>query len=299
MKLRFVLLSLLMLWATGCVRVAENNVDQPKAQIPVVEPSASSSPAQESTPWLLLGDKTIEIRAIFEAFSGTDLEQVRGTPFDEMLTKFAVAEEVRTYHASEFQCFMPERGQAVGKPWALDGEQAAKIASQLHPSATHEMLRDGGGAYAVITGRSQDYLEIAFRLHAKFELSDTLLLFPAQFSGRILVNQSENSVEYVSLHVPGDRPRNFNYEATDKTGLVGMIYSSTMKLEGGTLAGVANLNWDESVKEAEAKKMLAQEFFASEKINWLRFEAAMEESRRSKKPIFAVVILGALSDQSC
>jgi hypothetical protein len=72
-----------------------------------------------------------------------------------------------------------------------------------------------------------------------------------------------------------------------------------MELVGGNFQAVEAIRWTEQIETAQALDRLGALFYKFKDIHWVPFEQALAAAKVQKKPIFAVVLWGALDDQSC
>ena len=59
------------------------------------------------------------------------------------------------------------------------------------------------------------------------------------------------------------------------------------------------LDWSSAIDMDEARLKLKQAFYASENIDWVPWQRAQAVAVARQKPILAIVLWGALDDQSC
>ncbi len=131
------------------------------------------------------------------------------------------ARERQTYTERDFSAFLPETLTTVGQIWSLDLDKVAALLRQLHPSPSMHLNGEGrrvgpDGAFAVLRAMSPSYLDIAFRVHAEFDISADLpkelrmqgWYAPAFFAGQMVVNREKGTVEYFDLALPTDRSLN-------------------------------------------------------------------------------------------
>lgn len=244
-----------------------------------------------------LSDGTVEGEAFLEPLEGEGLAPLSETTYADVFHNLAVSEESRTYSFSDFQDLLPDRGTKVGELYSVEPTKFDKFLNQFHPRVMTTLDRDGVGAYGILIGQSGDRLEYALRVHAQFMIADDIILSPAQFDIRLVIDRKNDAVEYFSFALPTTHQKNVNFEAQLEDFLVGMVFTPRMELMGGTSPG--EIGWTESVDPANARKRLAEEFFSFERIAWVPVDQAMEIAKREKKPIFAIVIEGVLNDQSC
>ncbi len=232
----------------------------------------------------------------------------------ELYRYVSAAIPTKSYSERDFSGFLPpENVTTVGQLWALDPERAAVFLKQFHPAVSTHVASEGrrpgpDGAFAMLRGVSPSHLDIVFRVHAEFDLlpkpteipAFNAWYSPACFLGRLVVNRDEGTVEYVQFGVPTDKMTNVHVSWRG----IGIRAHNTqrvnrMELIGGSLEGLDGVRWTDQIEMAQAHDKLTALFYKFKEINFLPFDQALAAARAEKKPIFAVVLLGALDDQSC
>ncbi len=208
------------------------------------------------------------------------------------------AQKTRVYSKYDFVGFLPSAEPKVGDLWSIQEGLTQRLLSQFNPRVATLMNLDGSGSYAVLRARSERYYDVVFRLHAQFELIDEVFFNPSQFAGRIVIDRHTAEVAYFEAFVPQDHYRNLDFEVFEDSedAIVGLALIPRMELKGGQMPEV---EWEQEVSEEAARRQLAQEFFPFEALDWLPLKEAISRSQVEEKPILAVVIEGALNDQSC
>jgi hypothetical protein len=181
----------------------------------------------------------------------------------------------------------------------------------MHPRAKGRRAGPDG-AFGVLRAVSADYLDIVFRLHAEFNLTPrefqhhalpiTMWCTPAYFTGEMVVNRKTGAIDYFHLDLPQDRSLNMHFTVFAdflKGEQHDIVRVEHMELTGGDHKAAAEARWDVSIDLAQANAKLAHEFYKFNDIAWVKTDKALAVARESKKPIFAMVLWGALDDQSC
>jgi hypothetical protein len=216
----------------------------------------------------------------------------------------------------ELSVFMPEKVESPGQMWALDLEKVAEILKQFHPHVSMHLAAKGrragpDGAFATLRAESDDYLDIAFRIHAEFNLTPkdfrrhllqkTLWCTPACFAGRMVVNRKAGTVDYFYLDLPQDK--SLNMHLTMFVPPYGehhdIVRVEHMRLEGGNSRLLEETRWNRQVDLAAAKARLTHQFYKFNDIDWVPADKALAAAHERHKPIFAMVMWGSLDDQSC
>jgi hypothetical protein len=235
----------------------------------------------------------------------------------DLFLKLKTAIPTKIYSERDFSRFLPagEFGPA-GQMWALDQDKVADFLKQFHPAPSMRLVAKGrragpDGAFAVLRAISASHLDIVFRIHAEFDVMPSAMkcrqpvpeawYSPAAFLGRLVLNRDAGTVEYFWLGLPTDMP---NVHVTFATGHDDgeghdWMRVERMELQGGNLRSVEGMCWTDQIETAKAHDRLAKIFFKFMEISWVAFDEVQAAARAQKKPIFAVVPLGALGDQTC
>ena len=218
----------------------------------------------------------------------------------------------KEYEADAFKVFLPSRPMSVSDLWELDSEGVVQFLRQFHPGATTKLHHGTEGAYACLRALSSKYAEITFRIHADFALSsiaygnwrrDNSLkedegkarFIPSQFAGRLVVNLKEKTVRAFSLALP---PRNSNVDINAYGG-ADMVFVPRMELVGANADDQCEIVWDTAITEDEARRALELKFYKFAEIEWRPVEEAVKLAVETGRPIHAILVWGALDDESC
>ena len=209
---------------------------------------------------------------------------------------------LKNYSTTDFQVFLPSSTAKVGDVWELDLEKTLPFLRQFHPGAETEIsisshrTPKSEGAKACLRAISSNYAEIVFRIHAQFVLDASgVRLLPAQFAGRLVLNRKEGVVVAFSLSLPS---RNSNVDV-NAFKAADMAFIPRMELSTLSSAPIHEIAWETAITEEEARKKLATAFYKFAKIEWVPIEDAVELARATNRPVHALVLFGALDDESC
>jgi len=212
------------------------------------------------------------------------------------------AHPLKHYNQTDFQVFLPPSTANVGDIWELDPKGILPFLRQFHPGATTEITifshrtPKADGAKAALRAISPNYAEIIFRIHAQFVLDAfDIRLLPAQFAGRLILNRKEGTVVDFSLFLPS---RNSNVDV-NAFKAADMAFIPRMELSTLSSTPVHEIVWETVIAEEEARKKLATAFYKFAKIEWIPIENAIELAKGTNRPIHALVLFGALEDESC
>ncbi|MDE0469220.1 MAG: hypothetical protein OYL97_19380 [Candidatus Poribacteria bacterium] len=209
---------------------------------------------------------------------------------------------LKNYSQVDFQVFLPPSAANVGDIWELDPKGILPFLCQFHPGATTEITifshrtPKSDGARACLRAISPDYAEVVFRIHAQFVLDAFgIRLLPSQFAGRLVLNRKEGEVVEFSLFLPS---RNSNVDV-NVFRAADIAFIPRMELSTLSSTPVREIAWETAITEEEAHKTLATAFYKFAKIEWGPIEDAVELAKSTNRPIHALVLFGALADESC
>ncbi len=212
------------------------------------------------------------------------------------------AHPLKDYNTTDFQVFLPSSTAKVGDIWELDPKGILPFFRQFHSGATTEITifshrtPKSDGAKACLRAISSDYAEIVFRIHVQFVLdAPGVRLLPAQFAGRLVLNREEGAVVEFSLFLPS---RNSNVDV-NAFKAADMAFIPCMELSTLSSTPVREIAWETAITEEEVRKKLANAFYKFAKIEWVPIEDAVELADGTNRPIHALVLFGALDDESC
>ncbi len=219
------------------------------------------------------------------------------------LAKLRAAAPEQRYPASVFQSFLPPKSVAVEELWQIEEAGVLELLRQLHPNPTLDQCASCG-LWACLRAYSDEFADIAFRIHAAFDLAEGRFT-PSQFAGNLIVDRIEERVAGFRMHVPAST-LNFNViRWTGETYKGKTLYTADIgfcpqiALYTGTRDILHNMLFAEVIPQIEAARALAGRFYKSERIHWVPLEAALGLAQAQQKPIHALSIDGALDDESC
>lgn len=234
----------------------------------------------------------------------------------QLIQGLKAANQQQTYSARDFSGFLPDKLASPGQVWSLEPTRVVHLLRQFHHSPSLHLVAKGrragpDGAFAVLRAVSTSHLDIAFRIHAEFDITpetptgdfpvEKIWYTPAYFSGQMIVNRESGIVEHFRMGLPTDKTLNAHFtvgvpggDAHDIVRVDGMELSS-----GASELAAKEVAWNESITHAAAQERLQRVFYKFMEIKWLPFDQVMTAARDANKPIFAMVLWGALDDQSC
>ena len=214
-----------------------------------------------------------------------------------------LAYPLKNYSQTDFQVFLPSSTANVGDIWDLNPKGTLRFLGQFHPGATTEITVSShrtpksDGAKACLQAISPNYAAIVLRIHAQFTLdASSVRLLPSQFAGRLVLDRKEGAVVEFSLFLPS---RNSNVDV-NAFRAADMAFIPRMELS--TLSSglsTHEITWETAITEEEARKKLATAFYKFAEIEWIPIEDVVELAKSTNRPIHALVLFGALDDESC
>lgn len=213
------------------------------------------------------------------------------------------AHPLKNYNTADFQVFLPPATVDVGDVWDLDPGGVLPFLRQFHQGATMEIPRYGSipadqkDAKACLRAVSSEYVDIVFRIHARFTLDKSIgaYFMPAQFAGHLVINLKSGTICQFTLSLP---TRNSNvdigaFRAHDLAFVPRMELCSLSETQPKSIA------WEAAITAEEANKKFQRALYKFDEIEWTAVEDAVELAKSSNRPIHAVLLFGVLDDESC
>ena len=262
---------------------------------------------------VLHGQTQLEVSGEWNAIAAGDNLRGRIRPeLYQSIKNLSLAQMSVTYDAANLSAFLPEKFESVGHTWTIDLQGAKAILKQFHPQPLVRLESFGrvianNGGFATLRAISEDYYDIMFRLHAEFRLSKGVWYTPAYMLGHVVIDRKNGSVAYFQMENPVDLSRNshssLNGHVTvrlDKqTTYHDFLRTDPMQISGGDASLIDSVAWDESIPLDETAHALGNQFFRFLNIKWVPPHEVLAIAEAEKKPIFAIVLEGALDDQTC
>lgn len=326
---RICLVLALLLIAAGTViiplsrgRTASQVSQQPSAEEPpYIEPEVVPinrlekvfEPYQGGVHPILHGKTNLRVRAHWSPISqgGRDSLENRVAPeVYRLFTDLKVAIPEKVYTEREFSpLLMPATVHSIGQVWELDPDEVTEFLCQFHPEPSLRVASRGrragpDGAFALMRAVSPTHIDILLRIHAEFDIATNVWVTPACFWGRMIVDKQSGKVEYFRLWVPNQNYLNIHLTVRESIkGVVDnkrdIVHVEQMELESANPKFPDSLEWSDSMDVASAENQLKKVFYTFENINWVPWEHAQAVASAQHKPILAIVLWGALDDQSC
>ncbi len=228
----------------------------------------------------------------------------------DALANLRAAEPEKQYSMSIFRDFLPTEAVSVGECWEIKEASVQKLLKQLHPNPSLEMrvemygMEEAKGLWAGLRAYSDQFADIVFRIHAEFALTDGWFT-PSQFAGHLIIDRAQETIVFFQMHVP---PGTLNFDVNWETTLEGWDaprwitdcgYCSQMELCAGTQDVLQGTEFTETITQAEAERLLIQQFYKSQRINWVSLEEALQMTQAQRKPVHVISLDGPLADEAC
>ena len=257
---------------------------------------------------------SISVQAHWDPIADSFSDLPNESPRHAELCNLSPSHPVREYGTEAFKVFIPASAIEVGDTWALDSEGVVQFLRQFHPGATTTLTNGEEGSFACLRAISSDYAEIVFRIHAEIRLAgladfdgewqgeriqddwmDAARFILSQFAGRLVLNLKTGAVRAFSLALPARNSNvDFNsFECCD------MVFVPRMELVAEDAHDQSEFAWEESITAGEARKKLELKFYRFAEIDWLPIDEAVVQAEITHRPIHAILVWGALDDESC
>lgn len=182
------------------------------------------------------------------------------------------------------------------------------------------------GSVACVRAVNARSVEIAFRLHAEYQLNDPPMhpfwFTPAQFIGRLVLSRSGNKLIEFEMEVPNKRKLNVDMEwmnSIDEEIEVDIAYlpllrwhstrsSLPVKMGAEDLRTVhlnasdeakGSLKWDQEITYEDAARKMEQLLYPFKEVMYYNLSDALPIAQEQHKPVHGIFLWGALDDQSC
>jgi hypothetical protein len=311
-------------------KASQQNAAEPPPYSPIPVPNNRGDDIRDgfrgSVHPLLAGQTRLELAAHWTPLGrGRDeLEKTVPESVYRLFTELTPAIPRKVHTEREFSTFMPEKIPPVGQVWEIAPDGLAGFLSQFHRQPSLHLMALGrragpDGAFAVLRAVSPTHLDIVFRVHAEFDIAQNVWLTPACFLGRMIVDREAGAVSYFQMRVPTDRPLNTHLTVAQSMKPSGakpevfrkiergdvvfarrdIVRVEQMELVGGNRDLPDSLVWSEAIDIEQAQHKLKSAFYVFENIQWVPWNQAVQIAGDRQKPILAIVLWGALDDQSC
>ena len=118
---------------------------------------------------------------------------------------------------------------------------------------------------------------------------------PSQFAGQLVINLKERTVRSFSLALPR-RNSNVDINAFD---CADMVFVPRMEIRASDADDCGAITWNSAITEEIARRALELKFYKFAEIEWRSLAEAVELAKAAHRPIHAILVWGALDDESC
>ena len=257
---------------------------------------------------------SISVQAHWDPITDSFFNLHNESPQHAALCNLSPSHPTKVYGTKAFKVFIPASSVEVGDVWALDSEGVVPFLHQFHPGATTTLTNGEEGAFACLRAISSDYAEIVIRIHAELRLAgladfdgewqgeriqddwmDAARFILSQFAGRLVINLKTGSVRAFSLALPA-RNSNVDFNSFERPD---MVFVPRMELVAEDAHDQSEFAWEEAITAEEARKKLELKFYRFAEIDWLPIDEAIAQAEETHRPIHAILVWGALDDESC
>ncbi len=257
---------------------------------------------------------SVQVEVHWEPIADSTFSLHKESPEHIELFNLSPSYPIKEYGIDAFKAFLPPSSVAVGDVWELDSDGVVPFLLQFHPGATTALKQGEEGAFACLRALSSEYAEITLRIHADFivgHLADwdwewqgekaaedwieEARFIPSQFAGKLVVNLKERTVRSFSLALP---PRNSNVDI-NTFDCAHMVFVPRMEIRASDADDCGEIAWNSAITEEIARGALELKFYKFAEIEWRPLEEAVELAKAANRPIHAIIVWGALDDESC
>ncbi len=257
---------------------------------------------------------SVRVQAHWDPIADSFSNLPNKSPQHAALCNLSPSHPIKEYGTRAFRVFIPSSAVAVGDVWALDADGVVPFLRQFHPGATTTLTNGEEGAFACLRAMSSDYAEIVFRIHAEITLAsladfdwewqgeriqddwmDAARFILSQFSGRLVLNLKTGAVRAFSLALPA-RNSNVDFNSFEECD---MLFVPRMELVAEDADDQGEIAWEDAITAEAARKKLELKFYRFAEIDWLPIDEAIVQAEVTHRPIHAILLWGALDDESC
>jgi hypothetical protein len=247
-------------------------------------------------------DRSFELKARWEPIAASKYKLHETQSSLAALRAPKPAKPVGSWPFESVQPLLPAAVQAGRAPldevFRLRVDSFLPFLRQLHPGAqgTVKHMIDHPGAFGWVLERTDDTLDVLYRVHAGFELeAERAWAALAQFEGRLVVDRRNGAVEHFSLRLPETSPNVDVNVALSKDRIIADI--GTIPALGLATEKAAR-PCDEARLE-QGRAALRRAFYEFAAIEWHSLDDGLLRAAAEDKPLHVVVLFGALADESC
>lgn len=286
-----ILLCLLLLSGCGIKKVSNKGASR------TAHPVSTHSQEQLYHPSVNSDGAGLEVVMNFAPLEGTDLEELFSSKeYGLVENDLAFEGRLGTVSGDVLAGLLPKEGVELGQAWTIEPSVVEGLLSLLHSNVHADLNIDGAGSVAVLRAVSEDFFEVDFRLHAQFLYGEYIWVTPAQFDGVAIVERENKRIRFLKVEVPTEHYRNIAFEIHGGDWRTGLGFSPQLGMEGGEST---NIDWSQELTLEDVRSKLSEQLLSFTRTEWLPLSEALRKGEDLGRPILAIVLEGALTDQSC
>lgn len=188
-----------------------------------------------------------------------------------------------------------------------------QLLSMFHPRPFLRSRFPPQGGVASVRAYNKEYLDISFRLHAEFQLSEPpnnpMWFTPAQFTGNLIISRDYKKIIYFHMYVPTDKKLNVDMEwindietAAAMQVDIGFLPQMEMNMVSKTNdleKTVKGIKWTNEIPEFDVKRKIEIKMYPFKEVPYFNFTDSFERAQKEDKLVHSILLWGALDDQSC
>lgn len=188
-----------------------------------------------------------------------------------------------------------------------------QLLSMFHPCPFLRSRFPPQGGVASVRAYNKEYLDISFRLHAEFQLSEPpnnpMWFTPAQFTGNLIISRDYKKIIYFHMYVPTDKKLNVDMEwindietAAAMQVDIGFLPQMEMNMVSKTNdleKTVKGIKWTNEIPEFDVKRKIEIKMYPFKEVPYFNFTDSFERAQKEDKLVHSILLWGALDDQSC
>ena len=188
------------------------------------------------------------------------------------------------------------------------------LLTMFHPRPFLRSRFPPQGGVACVRAFNKDYLDISYRIHAEFQLSEPphnpMWFTPGQFTGNLIISRDYKKILNFHMYVPTDKRLNVDMEwitdvqtAASMQVDIGFLPQMEIKLMAPTNEDlekkVQGIKWTKEVSQTEARRKLEIKMYPFKQVPYYNFTDSFEKAHKDQKLVHSILLWGALDDQSC
>ncbi|CAG2244598.1 SEPN1 [Mytilus edulis] len=187
-----------------------------------------------------------------------------------------------------------------------------QLLSMFHPRPFLRSRFPPQGGVASVRAYNKEYLDISFRLHAEFQLSEPpnnpMWFTPAQFTGNLIISRDYKKIIYFHMYVPTDKKLNVDMEwindietAAAMQVDIGFLPQMEMNMVSTTTdldKTLKAIKWTNEIPEFDVKRKIEIKMYPFKEVPYFNFTNSFERAQKEDKLVHSILLWGALDDQT-